>query len=63
MSTTTYESLAPELRLALHTACEAADPVERGRQRAERVTGRLTRGLCVLAVCVGAVDVVLLLGG
>ena len=63
MSTTTYESLAPELRLALRMACEAADPAERGRQRAERVTGRLLRGLCLLAGCVGVLDVALLLAG
>lgn len=63
MSTTTYEALAPDLRLALRAACEATDPAERGRQRAQRTTGRLTVGLAVIAACLGVGDAVLLLAG
>ena len=60
---TTYEALAPELRLALRAACEVDDPVERGRQRAQLALARMTRRLCVVAGCVLAYDLVLLTGG
>ena len=58
--TTTTADLAPELRLALLAACDAAAPQERAAERTRRWTSRLTVGLASTAAAVTAYDVLLL---